>query len=181
MFTGDLPRAVLKLHFRLTPFSVHNSYNITLLCTVYIFTLITGHWDTFYIFYSCRTHSFLPFYIHWFYLILSALQCFLYKRWIAPKVAEFMRWNNKKTIGLKCLSVIICSFGIVIWEILTQQKPYAGKIFHVKYRCHFSNKSCSTHLNSRRLKAFSSQCVFDKMIHSATNPLLTGQSNSLML
>lgn len=24
---------------------------------------------------------------------------------------------------------IVCSFGIVIWEILTQQKPYAGKVF----------------------------------------------------
>lgn len=40
---------------------------------------------------------------------------------------EYRRCKGEKIKTEVPLSALIYSFGIVIWEILTQQKPYAGR------------------------------------------------------
>lgn len=42
-------------------------------------------------------------------------------------------------MGVIAHDLIACSFGIVIWEILMQKKPYAGKYEHFLHALHLLN------------------------------------------
>lgn len=114
----------LKLHHQSRCFfsaSVHNTHftpGETLHC-IYFYS-ITSHRDILWVFYSLPAHSVSPLYSLLLYRKHFGL---LLKGGGKNGVREVV----KNGAEVPPSALIFCSFGIVIWEILTQQKPFAGR------------------------------------------------------
>lgn len=133
MFTGDLPRVFLKLHHQhqqlLLQRTVHTSHSVTLLYNIYtwIFQKWEGHIRCISLT-CCCTLIYLFFIAEELFIEeKKSFQCLLCVRRTSTKFNECTVCQNENARTEVLPSALICSFGIVMWEILTQQKPYPGR------------------------------------------------------